>query len=240
VGRPDVLDPAQGLSSVKVVAVVQARMASSRLPGKVLMDLHGTPLVAHTLRRLSAARRVDDIVLATTDGAADDPLVALAQAYGVAHHRGSETDVLRRIRDAAAARGADVVVRVTGDCPLLDAAVVDRVVEALLAGRSHCDYASNVIARSYPKGLDAEALWMDVLDRIDRLATSASAREHVTWFAYGERPELFLLSSVEIDENFAELNWSVDTHEDLERVRELMTRAGTDAPWRDVLAAVAR
>ena len=222
---------------MKVVAVVQARMASSRLPGKVLMDVGGMPLVAHTLRRLAAAERIDEVVLATSDRPADDPLAALAQERGVAHHRGSETDVLRRVHDAAVGRRADVVVRITGDCPLLDPAVVDRVVDALLAAPEPCDYASNVIARSYPKGLDAEALWMDVLRRIDRIATSQSAREHVTWFAYGERPDLFVLRSVEVDEDHADLNWSVDTQEDLDRVRELMTRAGADAPWRDVLAA---
>lgn len=225
---------------MKVVAVVQARMASSRLPGKVLMDVGGVPLVAHTLQRLAAAARVDEVVLATTEGPADDPLVALAQEHGVGHHRGSETDVLRRVLDAATARHADVVVRITGDCPLLDPAVVDRVVAALVEAPTPCDYASNVVERSYPKGLDAEALWMDVLRRLDRVATSRPAREHVTWFAYGERPDLFLLRSVGIDEDHSEHNWSVDTQEDLERVRELMARAGADAAWRDVLAAAAR
>src|SRR5689334_12000440 len=178
-------------------------MASTRLPGKVLMEVAGIPLVAHTLRRLAACERVDRVLLATTDRSIDDPLVALAQDEGVACSRGSESDVLGRVRDAAADADADVVVRITGDCPLLDPAVVDRVVDELLA--SGCDYASNVVRRTYPKGLDAEALWRDTLERLNRLATSDAAREHVTWFAYQERPDLFLLKSVELDEDHSDI-----------------------------------
>lgn len=220
--------------------MVQARMASTRLPGKVMMDVAGMPLVAHTLRRLAAAERVDRIVLATSDGALDDPLVVLAEAEGVACHRGSEADVLRRVHDAAAEAGADVVVRITGDCPLLDPGVVDRVVDELLAGG--CDYASNVLRRTYPKGLDAEALWRDTLERLERLATSPDSREHVTWFAYQERPDLFLLRSVELDEDHSQVNWSVDTEEDFQRVSALaepLERGERPAPWDELLRRVA-
>jgi spore coat polysaccharide biosynthesis protein SpsF len=223
---------------VTVVALVQARTGSARLAGKVLQDAGGIPLVAHVLRRLRAASRVDEIVLATTDEPRDDPLVELARAEGVAWHRGLEADVLRRMRDAAEANAADAVVRVTGDCPLLDPAVVDRVVDALTDEDSPCDYASNVLRRRYPRGLDAEALWMDALARIDRLARSPAAREHVTWFAYKERPDLFVLRSVEAEQDRSDLNWSVDTAEDLDRVRELVRLL--DAPddpvsWRELI-----
>jgi spore coat polysaccharide biosynthesis protein SpsF (cytidylyltransferase family) len=226
---------------MQVVAVVQARMASTRLPGKVMMDVAGIPLVAHTLRRLAACERVDKIVLATTDRALDDPLVRLAEDEGVAWHRGSETDVLRRVRDAAGAASADVVVRITGDCPLLDPGVVDDVVCELQT--SGCDYASNVVRRSYPKGLDAEALWWDTMERLDRLATSDAAREHVTWFAYQERPDLFLLRSVELDEDHSQINWSVDTEEDLRGVSALtqpLERGQRPAPWNDLLRRAGR
>jgi spore coat polysaccharide biosynthesis protein SpsF (cytidylyltransferase family) len=221
---------------MQVVAVVQARMGSTRLPGKVLMDVGGIPLLAHTLRRLAACERVDTIVVATTDRAIDDPLVGLAEDEGAGLHRGSETDVLRRIRDAAGAASADVVVRITGDCPLIDPGVVDDVVGELLT--SGCDYASNVIRRTYPKGLDAEALWWDTLERLDRLATSDAAREHVTWFAYRERPDLFLLGSVEFHEDHSEIDWSVDTEEDLRRISALaepLERGQRPAPWHDLL-----
>jgi spore coat polysaccharide biosynthesis protein SpsF len=223
---------------VKVVALVQARTGSARLTGKVLQDVGGIPLLAHVLRRLRAASRVDQVVVATTDNPRDNPLAELARAEGVAWHRGPEADVLRRMRDAAEVNAADAVVRVTGDCPLLDPAVVDSVVDALTDGDSPCDYASNVLCRRHPRGLDSEALWMDALVRIDRLARSPAAREHVTWFAYRERPDLFVLRSVEAEQDRSDLDWSVDTPEDLDRVRELvklLDAPDDPVPWRELI-----
>jgi spore coat polysaccharide biosynthesis protein SpsF len=223
---------------VRVAALVQARTGSTRLPGKVLEDVGGIPLIAHVLRRLRAARRVDEVVLATTGQEGDDALVELARAEGVDAHRGPEQDVLTRFRGAAEAAGAEAVVRITGDCPLLDPAVVDRVVEALLDDPEPCDYASNVLRRTYPRGLDTEALWAETLARVDELATSAAAREHVTWFAYRERPDLFRLRSVEIDDGRPDLDWSVDTAEDLERIRRLVSlleRPDEPVSWRELI-----
>ena len=223
---------------MKVAALVQARTGSTRLPGKVLEDVGGIPLIAHSLRRLRAARRVDEVVLATTDREGDDALVQLAREEGVAAHRGPEQDVLSRLRGAAEAAGAEALVRITGDCPLLDPAVVDRVVGALLDGPQPCDYASNVLRRTYPRGLDTEALWVGTLARIDELAESEAAREHVTWFAYHERPDLFRLRSVEGDEDRSDLDWSVDTAEDLERVRRLVSlleRPDEPVSWRELV-----
>lgn len=223
---------------MRVVALVQARTGSSRLPGKVLEDVGGIPLIAHTLRRLRATGRVDDVVLATTVEPGDDALVELARKEGVEAHRGPERDVLSRLRDAAEAGGADAVVRITGDCPLLDPAVVDRVVGALVDAEERCDYASNVLRRTYPRGLDTEALWTSTLRRIDELAESPEAREHVTWFAYRERPDLFRLRSVEIEDGRPDLDWSVDTPEDLELVRRLVSlleRPDAPVPWRELV-----
>jgi spore coat polysaccharide biosynthesis protein SpsF len=222
---------------VKVVAVVQARTGSTRLPGKVLADVGGIPLIAHSLRRLRVSGRVDQVVLATTEHHSDDALIELARREDVGAYRGSERDVLSRVRGAAESADADAVVRITGDCPLLDPAVVDRVVSALVDAPDHCDYASNVLRRTYPKGLDTEALWLDSLRRIDELATSTESREHVTWFAYRERPDLFTLRSVEGDEDRSDLDWSVDTTDDLERVRALVAvldRPDEAIPWRDL------
>jgi spore coat polysaccharide biosynthesis protein SpsF len=202
------------------------------------MDIAGTPMLAHALRRLRAAERIDDIVLATTVNDRDDPLTALAEREHARWYRGSEDDVLARVTGAAGESGAEVVVRITGDCPLLDPEVVDRVVDALLEAPTACDYASNVLRRTYPKGLDAEAMWSDTLARMDRLASSPQAREHVTWFAYGERPDLFLLRSVEVEDDHSSLDFSVDTYEDLQRVRALVDRLGIRAEpigWRRLL-----
>lgn len=205
------------------MAVVQARTGSARLPGKVLMDVAGLPLIAHTLRRLKPAEALDSIVLATSDLDRDDELAEVAAAEGATVVRGPEDDVLTRFVMAADETQADMVVRITGDCPLPDPAVVDRVVRELADRGQDADYASNVIRRTYPKGLDVEALWSEALRRIDQLATSPEAREHVTWFAYRERPDLFRLHSVEQDRDVSDQNWSVDTEADLDRVREFVS-----------------
>lgn len=220
----------------RVVAVVQARTGSSRLPGKVLADLAGEPLLIRLLERLRRASRVDEVVVATTDRPQDDAVAALARRADVACHRGSETDVLARMCGAARAHRADAVVRITGDCPLVDPAVVDQVVDGL---SRDVDYASNLLRRTFPRGLDAEALHMDVLERVARLGRSPEAREHVTWFAYRERPDLFVLRSIEHpDDGYAKLQWSVDTAEDLERVRDLYARHGLgerDVAWTELV-----
>src|SRR5688500_8743591 len=155
---------------MKVVAVVQARAGSTRLPGKVLMELAGRPMLAQILRRVAAASRVDEVVLATSDLERDDPVAAVAEAEGVAVFRGSEEDVLARFVGAARSADADVVMRITGDCPLIAPEVIDAVVARLVD--EGADYASNVLRRTFPKGLDAEALTMDALERIDELGTS--------------------------------------------------------------------
>ncbi|HWK29032.1 MAG TPA: glycosyltransferase family protein [Solirubrobacter sp.] len=215
------------------VAIVQCRMTSTRLPGKVLADLGGKPLLERQLERLARCRRLDEIVLATTVNAADDPLVALGARLGIGVHRGSEHDVLRRYAEAAARFRADVVVRITSDCPLLDPVLTDAVVDALDAG---ADYASNALEPGLPRGLDAEALWRDVLDRVDRMATSAPAREHVTWHVHAEHPERFVLRSVPPPFAAGDLRLTVDTPEDLALVRRLDDELGPAAGAAELVA----
>lgn len=204
---------------MRVVACVQCRMGSSRLPGKALMDLGGKPVIEHVFDRTHAAKLVDEVVLATTWDEEDDQLAAWARNYGFRHFEGSPTDVLSRIRQAAEWAKADVVVRVTGDCPMLEPDVIDQVVDAL----GHADFASNCIRRTFAKGLDCEAMHLDTLRRIDRLAISEKARASVTWFAYVERPDLFVIESVTQGVDHSHIDLCVDTAEDLERLRSLVT-----------------
>jgi spore coat polysaccharide biosynthesis protein SpsF len=206
---------------MKRVVIVQARMTSSRLPGKVLADLGGRPMLARQLERMRTAELIDELVVATTTNSCDDAIVALADRAGARWFRGSEVDVLSRYRDAAREAHADVVVRVTADCPLLDAGVLDRVVARICDSKDPCDYASNTIERTYPRGLDTEALHRDVLERIARLATSAAAREHVTYYLHRERPDLFLIRHVRHATDHSDLRWTVDTEEDLALVRAI-------------------
>jgi len=206
---------------VTVVAIVQARMTSTRLPGKVLMDLAGAPMLVRELERLRRAATLDEIVVATTTNATDDPVAEIAAAQGARVFRGDEHDVLGRYLGAAREADAGVVVRITADCPLIDPDVVDRVVRAL---DREADYASNVVERTFPQGLDCEALHRDVLERVGRLATSPAAREHVTWLIYAERAELFVRRDVRDAQDNSDLSWTVDRPEELELVRRLYER----------------
>jgi spore coat polysaccharide biosynthesis protein SpsF len=221
----------------RTVAIIQARMGSTRLPGKVLAELGGTTMLAQVVRRLRDAARVDDVVIATSLGSDDDDVAAAAIRLGTGLHRGSADDVLARYLGAAREFRADVVLRITSDCPLLDPGVVDRVIEAL---GDDVDYASNTHDRSFPRGLDSEALHRDTLERIARLGTSPAAREHVTAFVM-EQPALFRIAQVAAACDDSDLRWTVDTADDLAMVRGLykaLDLAAAVRPYRDVVAAV--
>lgn len=221
----------------RTVAIIQARMGSTRLPGKVLAELGGATMLAQVVRRLRAARRIDEVVIATSAGGDDDPVVHEAGRLDAGVHRGPASDVLARFVGAARAFRADAIVRITADCPLIDPAVVDRVTTALT---DEVDYASNTHTRSFPRGLDAEALHRDTLERIARLGRSPAAREHVTAFVM-EQPALFRIAQVAAEHDDSDLRWTVDTPEDLAMVRGLYAELalGDGArPYREVVAAV--
>jgi spore coat polysaccharide biosynthesis protein SpsF len=206
-----------------------------------LLEVAGRPMLAQQLRRLDACRLVDQVVVATTISASDDPIVELAAACGAACFRGSEEDVLGRFVAAAAAFDADAIVRVTADCPLIDPGLVDLVLAELLNHRDCCDYASNVAPRTFPRGLDVEALYRDTLLRIDRLARTPAEREHVTVLPRAERRQLFLVRSVTDGRDNSDLRWTVDTEADLEFVRTVYDALGLDgrvAPYREVLGYI--
>ncbi len=212
-------------------------MGSSRLPGKVLQDIGGDTMLGRVVGRLLEARAIDEVVIATSTDPGDDAVVREAGRLEVGAWRGSETDVLARFVGAARSRRADAIVRVTADCPLLDAGVVDAVVAALTPD---VDYASNTHARTYPRGLDVEALHRDTLERIARMGTSPAAREHVTTYVM-EQPSLFRIAQVRDDRDASDLRWTVDTAEDLAMVRTLYSLLGLDravVPYRELLATV--
>jgi spore coat polysaccharide biosynthesis protein SpsF len=227
------------MSTRRIVILVQARMGSSRLPGKVLRDVAGKPLVARVLERLERATKADAIVVATTDRASDDVLVEVVESFPrIGVFRGPEEDVLARFEAAARTHDADVVVRVTSDCPLIEPAVVDRCIEALLTSRPAADYAANGLRRTFPRGLDTEVFTFEALRAAHSEATSASDREHVTPYIY-RHPRRFRLVSVEDDEDHSSLRWTVDTAEDLELVRriyEALLPVDPAFEYRDVLA----
>lgn len=226
---------------MKRVAILQARMTSTRLPGKVLMDVAGQPMLVQQIRRLSRCQKVDEIVVATTSNSADAPVVKIARTENVRWFRGSETDVLMRYVGAAKESKADLVVRVTADCPLIDPEESDRVIESLIVHRDRCDYASNVVDRTFPQGLDTEAMFVDTLERIERFAQTPNAREHVTFFLLYEHPEIFRIHSVTDSKNNADLRWTVDVSEDLEMVRRVyedLDLSGNPVGYREILTYI--
>lgn len=200
------------------LAVLQARMSSSRLPGKVLAPVLGQPMIARQIERLRRSARIDRLVVATSVDPSDDPLAAACEAMGVAVHRGDLQDVLGRFAGALEAHpDASVVVRLTGDCPLADWTVIDQLIDHFVA--EGADYASNTPAeRTYPHGLDAEVMRRDVLLRACREAADPYEREHVTPFIY-RRPDQHRLAFLSRSPSLAHLRWTVDYPGDLAFVR---------------------
>ena len=199
------------------LAIVQARMRSKRMPGKVLSKISGVPMLVHLLNRLSLSQAVDYIVVATGPGDGNQPIREVCQDIGIdcPHIKRSENDVLGRYVDVARLYKADVVVRITGDCPLIDYETVDKVVNSL----EYDDFSSNVLERTYPQGLDAEALPVDTLFRLDRLCRDED-REHVTLYIY-KHQDLFKLVSLQDTEDNSDINFCVDYPEDFSTVSEI-------------------
>jgi len=224
---------------MNTVAVIQARMGSSRLPGKVLMDLGGETTLARVVRRLQRSRQVTKIVVATTTARGDQAIIRECEHLQVVCFRGEEQDVLDRYYQAASANAADAVVRVTSDCPLIDPELVDETVEVFRD--EHADYASNVFPRTYPRGLDTEVFSFDALDRAWREAREAHQREHVTPYLY-EHPQIFKLASLSGAADYSRYRWTLDTREDLELLRAIYSRfdGRDDFSWKEVLRLMER
>jgi spore coat polysaccharide biosynthesis protein SpsF len=223
--------------TTRTVAIVQARVGSTRLPGKVLLSLLGEPILTRVMRRAGRARTLDEVVVATTTLPEDDAIVGLAGAQGWPVVRGSEIDLLARYLLAAATHDADVVVRITSDCPLIDPAVIDATVAAFWAG--DVDYASNTLPpATYPRGLDVEVIAHSALERAGREDRDPAWREHATPYIY-RHPELFRLLRVPAEDDHADQRWSVDMPEDYELVRRIYDALGRDDfSWREALAVV--
>jgi spore coat polysaccharide biosynthesis protein SpsF len=224
---------------MRVLAIIQARTGSSRLPAKVLADLGGRPMLAHVIERTRRARCVDEVVVATTTDESDDAVAALAATLGTAVFRGPVDDVLHRYVLVVQLHPADVVVRITADCPLLDHRLIDRVVAALV--RSGADYASNVDPPSYPDGYDVEAISVACLLHLDKVATLPHEREHVTAHIR-EHPRAYRTEAVRCRRDLSSIRLTVDVLADLERVRRVLALTShTAVPLLGaVLAAMAR
>lgn len=252
----------------RILAIVQARMGSSRLPGKVMLDIMGEPMLGRVIDRTARSSLVDQVVVATTNDPSDDLLKAYCEARSVACWRGSQYDVLDRYYRAAEAHGADIVVRITADCPLIDAGLIDDVIHVLLGivpreslrwpeGTKY-DFAANRLPppwkRTYPIGLDAEVCTFAALEKACKEATEPAQREHVMPYLYegvvlekasirlssGTSRNGFRVALLNWPHDYGAYRWTVDTAEDLEFVRQVHAHfAGrTDFSWRDMLRLV--
>lgn len=222
---------------MKTVAIIQARLGSKRLPGKVLRELAGRPMIHWVVDRISKCKTVDAVVVATTRHEHDDRLVGYCNELGWNVVRGSENDVLSRYVLAAEKYEAGRIVRITADCPLIDPEIVDQVVNKL-AEDNRNDYASNFFPkRFFPRGLDAEAFTMAALEKVDQLSIEAKFREHVTLKIYSQ-PEGFRITSVCNSKDQSNLRWTVDCLEDFELVSKIVNHMDRgDFSFQDVIAA---
>lgn len=224
----------------RVVAVLQARASSTRLPGKVLKPILGAPMLALHIERLQRCRSFGRLVLATSTEPSDDPVAAVAARAGIAVFRGALDDVLDRFHGASRPFAPSHVVRLTGDCPLADPALIDRVVALALA--ADADFTSNTLERTWPRGLDVEVVRFAALETAWRESTAAEDREHVLEFVH-RQPWRFRLQNLRQEEDLSGLRWTVDLPRDFEfvrRVYEALRPAKPDFGTEDVLALLRR
>ena len=224
---------------MRIVAIIQARMGSTRLPGKTLQDLAGKSVLMRVVERVRRMQRIDDLAIATTVNDQDDLIEKTCQENGVLAFRGNGEDVLDRYYRAACSFQADAVVRITADCPLIDPEVSDLVIQQFLDRKP--DYACNVLRRTYPRGLDTEVMSVLALEQAWQRAKEPYQRVHVTPYIY-QHPESFVLLSVTGQEDHSKHRWTLDTPEDMQFLRMLYAKlpSSHDFGWRDVLEILDR
>lgn len=228
-----------------IVGVIQARMGSSRLPGKVLMEIDGFPMLGHVVERVRQASEVNEVVVATTFDEADEQIASYCVSQHIPFVRGENKNVLARTVQAAKEQRADIIVRITGDCPLMDPEVIDKTVLAFLERYPDIDFGSNrgsaELRRTFPIGLDVEVMSIGALLRANEEAGEDYQREHVTPYLY-EKSGRFRTTSIDSGGSYGDLRWAVDSPEDLKfvrRVYELLAEK-PNFGWQDVLELLAK
>ena len=210
-------------NNLNIVAIVQARMGSTRLPGKVMKTILDKHVILWDIDRVLPSKLIDEIVVAIPFGKQDDVIADTIEEYNnkILISRGSEDNVLDRYYNAAVQTNADVVVRITSDCPLIDPVVVDHVIEQFL--NNDCDYCSNSLQRTYPRGLDTEVFSFDALSKAWNESKKNYEREHVTPYII-ENPDKFKLLNVSNNIDLSHLRWTLDTKEDFEFIDAVYQR----------------
>lgn len=221
----------------KIVAIIQARMGSTRLPGKVLLEIAGKPMLVWDMERIQRAKKIDEIVIATTTKSADDKIISLCREYGWNYFRGSEDDVLDRYYRAALEYKGKAIVRITSDCPLIEPTLIDQVIDKYISEEPDVDYVSNNYPlRTYPRGLDTEIISFSALERCWKEDTNPLFREHVAAAYIADNADKFRIFEVNNDRNLSSMRWTVDTPEDFEFVSQVYHHFGDMVfSWTDIL-----
>lgn len=199
---------------MKIIAIIQARMGSTRLPGKVMMEICGKPVLQHVVERVKGSEYIDKIIVATGMGEANDRIREYCTNNNIDIYSGSEEDVLDRYYRAALTHRTeadDLIVRITADCPLIDPEIIDKVIEMQIS--QNLEYTSNVLKLTFPDGLDCEVFKFSALEKAWKDATLKSEREHVTQYII-KHPEIFQRSNFENNEDLSSLRWTLDEYED--------------------------
>jgi spore coat polysaccharide biosynthesis protein SpsF len=218
----------------RIVAIIQARMGSTRLPGKVLEKVLGQPMLEHILRRISTAHLVAQLVVATTQRPEDDAVCSLLQHLGIPQYRGSTENVLERYYQAAKQFEADIIVRLTADNPFIDGQFVDWVIKQYLQADPPVEYIETAFSKTFPVGLSVELFSFRALEVARNESKTPAEREHVTPF-FRNNPQRFPSQSLSNRNNLAELRWTVDTPEDLALVRRVYEHFGhANFSWQEV------
>ena len=203
---------------MKVNAIVQARCGSTRLPEKVFALIDGKPLIWHVVMRLKQAKKVDEIIIATTDNARDDVIETWCRENNVLCFRGNEDDVLNRYYEASRHFPSDVVVRITADDPFKEPEVIDEVIDTLLDG--DYDLVTNNFPPSFPEVLDCEAFYFKVLEEMEKKSEDSFEREHVTQYVY-RNPDKYKIGNVACEKQLSHYRWTIDNIEDLQMVNAI-------------------
>lgn len=208
----------------KIVASIEARMNSSRLPGKVLKTIQSETILQIMVNRVKHSRFIDDIIIATTNNPLDDPIEQLCRNLEIKFHRGSEEDVLQRVLDAHKSLGSDIIVELTGDCPLIDPEIIDSTVEMFLAKQPRVDYATSIQVpeRLMPDGMDVDVFWFDDLDVVSETVFDSDVREHISpyfWQSGNFNCAFLPMQEKHIRDDFISI--TLDTESDFERIRDV-------------------
>jgi spore coat polysaccharide biosynthesis protein SpsF len=203
-----------------IIATIQVRMGSTRLPQKALKEILGKPMLWHLINRVKEAKLVDKVVIATTTNEEDKLLIHFAKENGIDYYAGSENEIVDRLYMAAKKFGAEAIVRITGDCPLIDPQIIDKEVEYYLKNKDRIDYISNVHPPTYPDGLDTEVYPLKTLEMMWKEIKDHFLKEWIYTYII-ENPDKFKIANIENEEDISWMRWTVDYNEDLDFVREV-------------------